>query len=233
MYRLMSVALLSALILTGCGGTPSQATTMIETRIETVQETVEVPITIDIPVTVEVTRLVEVTSTPVPIQATEAPAPTPTSAEQLLSIGDEGRDGGQIYVVTGWQEAPAISLRRGGQVTPPEGGKFIVVTVNLLNDGRESIDIYCDFDWGRVLFDSQGRQFDDTGRSKNVDLYDIEGNVGCNDMLQPGFGVSAQTIPFLLPADAVPDYVMFWDPNEPPEYSDSFGENSAVRFRLN
>jgi len=189
-------------------------------------------VTVNVPVTVEVTRVVEVTSTPVAIQATEEPASTPTSARQFLSIGNEGRDGGQIYVVTSWQEAPSISLRRGGQVTPPVGGKFIVVTVDLVNDGGESIDIYCSFDWGRALFDSRGRQFDDTGRAEIAELYEIEGNVGCNDMLQPGFAASAQTIPFLLPADAVPEYVMFWDPNEPPEHSDPFGETSAVRFRL-
>ncbi len=235
MYRLILTAIFSALILiaTACGGNQPETVTVIETRIEIVQETVEVPVTVEVPIAIEVTRLVEVTSTPVPVQATREPAPTATPAGELLSIGDEGRDGSQIYIVSSWQETPSIPLRYGGLATPPEGGKFIVVTVDIINDGRESIDIYCRFDWGRALFDDRGRQFDDTGRAEIADLYAIEGNVGCNDMLQPGFSANSQTIPFLLPVDAIPAYVMFWDPNELPQHSDSFGDKSAVRFRLN
>ncbi len=190
--------------------------------------------TVEVPVTVEVTRLEPpepaVVDTPSIEQPTVAAA-VPVSG--TLTVGQEGRDGNQVYVLTDWIETSTIQLRRDGQVEAPAGAKFIVATVDFFNDGLESVDIYCSFDFGYSLFDTQGRQFDHTGRADIVEMYDIAGNVGCNDNLQPGFGALAQTLAFMLPVDAVPEYLKLWDPNDPNnEERDAFGEISAILYRL-
>ncbi len=227
------ISFLLIVISLGCSAPEPETISVVETKIVEISTTVEVPITVEVPVTVEVTRLIEVTPKSLPIQSPVEATSTPLPTNEMLSVGQEGRDGGQIYVLKEWREATSIPHRRGGEVVAPEGGKFIVATISFLNDGLESVDIYCSFDFGRVLFDTRGRQFDDTQRAEIIAMYDIAGNTGCNDMMQPGFGSEEETIAFMIPEDAVPDYIMFWDPNEQiSERKDSFGEVSAVRYLL-
>ncbi len=103
------------------------------------------------------------------------------------------------------------------------GSKLVLAYVDFLNDRKESVDIYCDFHLGTALYDSDGRKFDHV-RS----LYEIVGNTGCNERIQPGFG-SSEAIAFEIPEGATPVAVVFWDPQEA---DDPMGKISLVRFTL-
>ena len=163
-----------------------------------------------------------------PISLRAANAPTASSPPQsLLDVGQTGKDGGLIFTLESWSEALSLPKRRGGEIRAKEGAKFVVARIKFQNDGRTSVDIHCNFHLGSALFDKEGRKFDHI-----KSLYDIEGNTGCNDNIQPGFG-SRETIAFELPETAKPDYLMFWDPQDVyGENKDSFGEKTAIRFRL-
>lgn len=163
-----------------------------------------------------------------PISIRSASAPTVSSPPQsLLKVGQTGKDGGLIFTLESWSESLSLPKRRGGEIRAKEGAKFVVARINFQNDGRKSVDIHCNFHLGSALFDKEARKFDHI-----QSLYNIEGNTGCNDNIQPGFG-SHETIAFELPETAKPDYLMFWDPQDVyKENNDSFGEKTAIRFRL-
>lgn len=172
-----------------------------------------------------------------PPSSSSSPLPTPLRSQQpplisspahvFLKAGETGRDGGLVFTLESWSESQAIPKRSGGAIQSKEGGKFVVVRLKFQNDGKESADIHCNFHMGSKLFDSDGRKFDHI-----KSLYEIEGNTRCNDSIQPGFG-SRETIAFELPTSFKPNYVMFWDPREiDGERQDSFGEKSALRFKL-
>jgi hypothetical protein len=155
----------------------------------------------------------------------EAAASSPS--QKFLGVGQTGKDGGLIFTLESWSESHSLPKQRGGLIQAKEGGKFAVTRIKFKNGGKASVDIYCKFDLGAVLLDKDGRKFDHI-RS----LYQVEGNTGCNDNIQPGFS-SSETIAFELPTQFKPDYVVFWDPNEiSGDGKDSFGEQSSVRFKL-
>lgn len=156
----------------------------------------------------------------------EKPA-TLSSPQNFLHVGQTGKDGGLIFTLESWSESNSLSRRRGGEIRAKEGAKFVVARIKFQNDRKESVDIHCNFHLGSVLFDKDARKFDHI-----QSLYNIQGNTGCNDNIQPGFG-SRETIAFELPETFKPDYVMFWDPQDSnDEGKDSFGEKTAIRFRL-
>ena len=157
-----------------------------------------------------------------PVFKSEAPA-----SVNYLKVGDVGSDGGLKFEFVGFAETTSIPGRRGTPITAKQDAKFVAVRIKFKNEGMESADIRCDFHMGSKLYDKDGRQFDHISR-----LYDIEGNTRCNDNIQPGFG-SSEVIAFELPTAFVPDDVKFWDPREKiGDDKDSFGERTAVRFRL-
>jgi|GEM_PF-5414435 len=147
---------------------------------------------------------------------------------QDLRVGRTGRDGGEVFTLR--HVAIVSSLPRkvsyvlGDEpLFPRRGGKLVVAYVDFLNDRKESVDIYCDFHLGTALYDSDGRRFDHVPA-----LYEIVGNTGCNERIQPGFG-SSEAIAFEIPAGATPVAVVFWDPQEA---DDAMGKISLVRFTL-
>jgi len=147
---------------------------------------------------------------------------------QDLRVGMTGRDGGEVFTLR--HVAIVSSLPRkvsyvlgDKPLLPRRGAKLVVAYVDFLNDRKESVDIYCDFHLGTALYDSDGRKFDHV-RS----LYEIVGNTGCNERIQPGFG-SSEAIAFEIPEGATPVAVVFWDPQEA---DDPMGKISLVRFTL-
>jgi len=161
---------------------------------------------------------------------TPMPEPTPTASsppQSFLDVGQTGIDGGLIFSLESWSESLSIPKRRGGEIRAKEGAKFVVAKIKFQNNRMASVDIYCRFHLGSALFDKDNRKFDHI-----KSLYDIEGNTGCNDNIQPGFS-SSETIAFELPEAFKPDYLMFWDPQDViGENKDSFGERTSIRFRL-
>lgn len=234
------VSILTCIVLAACTSPPVEVTRIVATDIE-VTRLVEAEVEVTRLVEVEVTRLVEV-----PMEVTRIvvsgdangvnTVEDSAAPNGVLNIGEEGKDGNLVFLAKEWNETDSIITDRGEMVFPPEGGKFVVVRVDILNDGFESVDIYCSRDMVAVLIDDRGREFDDTGRSDIVKLYHIENNAGCNDQLQPGFRYEDQTLAFMLPTDAIPAYIKLWDPNEPPQrggsFRDAFGEDSSVNYKL-
>ncbi|MGB7239713.1 MAG: hypothetical protein WBD41_27500, partial [Rhodococcus sp. (in: high G+C Gram-positive bacteria)] len=62
------------------------------------------------------------------------------------------------------------------------GGKYVVVDTTVFNDTLRPIDITCAAPIQNTLTTEDRRQY-----STIDEQYNVEGNPGCNDMLQPGF----------------------------------------------
>jgi hypothetical protein len=147
---------------------------------------------------------------------------------QDLRVGMTGRDGGEVFTLR--HVALVSSLPRkvsyvlgDKPLLPRPRAKLVVAYVDFLNDRKASVDIYCAFHLGSALYDSDGRRFDHV-----PSLYEIVGNTGCNERIQPGFG-SSEAIAFEIPEGATPVTVVFWDPQEA---DDALGKISVVRFTL-
>lgn len=85
--------------------------------------------------------------------------------------------------------------RQTDNVQPRGGGKFICVDTTVVNDTRGGIDLTCSWPVATKVVDVKERQFDPVD-----DLYKIDGNPGCNDLLQPGFDAPMTWI-FEVPDD--------------------------------
>ena len=157
----------------------------------------------------------------------ESPSTRTPPSPGFLSTGETGQDGGLVFTLESWGESEFVPQRGGDQIRAKDGAKFVWAKISFQNQSMASVDIHCNFHLGSALYDREGRKFDHMRG-----LYRIDGNTGCNDNIQPGFG-SRETIVFEMPAQFKPDYVMFWDPQERiGQDRDSFGERSAIRFRL-
>ncbi|NIL77574.1 DUF4352 domain-containing protein [Rhodococcus sp. B10] len=121
-------------------------------------------------------------------------AATTTASEEggdYPIIGEEARSEGIVITVHSVIESPTISFNDSGysgsyaeftQKPARAGGKFFVVDTTVLNDGLEPIDLTCSFPIQNTLTTDGQRQYTTVDEQ-----YNIEGNPGCNDMLQPGF----------------------------------------------
>lgn len=156
--------------------------------------------------------------------------PQNDSLSKRLRIGDTGQDGGLLIKLKEARIVSQVPLKNGNYLRAKEGTYFLETKITLLNESMRSIDIYCTFDFGTALFDQKGRKYDRIERH-----YNILGNIGCNEKIQPGFSTN-ETIIFLLPEGVQADYISFWNPNEIEDISDSrwdpFGGKSSVKFSL-
>jgi hypothetical protein len=151
------------------------------------------------------------------------------SSLRLFGIGDTGRDGGITVTFKGIRKIDRIILKNGSSLYPGEGAQFIEISITIRNDGMESKDIYCRYDIGTALYDEKMRKFD-----RIPQHYNIAGNMGCNEMLQPGFSED-EILVFKLPGGTHGGVLSIWDPNEI-KYSsdprwDPFGDKSSAKFR--
>jgi hypothetical protein len=78
-------------------------------------------------------------------------------------------------------------------VRPSQGGRYVVVKANVLNDAKVSMDLTCGYPIADKLIDSKDRNFDAI-----EGLYKIDGNPECNAGLQPGFS-TRMTWVYLVP----------------------------------
>lgn len=132
-----------------------------------------------------------------------------------------------VFTLENWQESQSLPKKNGGEIRASLGAKLVYARLRLENDGKKSIDIYCRFDFGSALVDKEDRKFD-----RLPNHYDVAGNIGCNDNLQPGFG-TVETIVFEMPSKFEPARLVFWDPNDTVgENKDSFGQINAAVYRL-
>lgn len=162
----------------------------------------------------------------------------PVASEQKTAASGEsttnqatdksGRDGGLVVTLESWGESQSLPMRRGETIQAKEGAKFVWVKIKFQNDGKESVDIHCNYHLGSALFDKERRKFDSIGTR-----YLIDGNTECNENIQPGFS-SHETFAFEIPAKFTPDYVKFWDTRENlgGGQIDSSGEKSSIQLKL-
>lgn len=151
-------------------------------------------------------------SSPATESPTPAPSPTPTptpspTAPPAFGIGDTLENGGVSFTVHDAREAATITVndsnyRQGSgletysELAPTSGGKYYVVDATIENVGKQSMDLTCGYPVAVKVIDDQSREFDLAD-----DLYEIKGNPGCNDSIQPGFSADI-TYAFVVPSDA-------------------------------
>lgn len=168
-----------------------------------------------------------------PTSETDAPAlPADSTSEQVIptsvaatstaarfaGIGQQVRNQGIAITVHSVSEAPTIRFNESGysgeyaeftDLAARPGGKFVTIDTTVLNDTRGPIDITCSAPIQNSLFSEDRREY-----STIDSQYNVEGNPGCNDMLQPGFDVPMKFI-YELPSASVPLAFAFADRDAP------------------
>ncbi|UUU45124.1 hypothetical protein [Streptomyces sp. NBC_00162] len=131
--------------------------------------------------------------TPVPAR-TEPPSPKPSVSAEF-TIGQEARHMGTVVTVKTVTETDNLKTTEGTQKAG-DGAKFVTVQTKVFNDTKEGMDLTCSLPVVNKLLDEQQRRYDAI-----QDLYEIPGNPGCNDQLQPGFS-DDMTYIYRVPATA-------------------------------
>lgn len=90
-------------------------------------------------------------------------------------------------------------------VTAPQGGRYVYVVSEVLNEDAEGIDLTCGYPLKVKLRGAEGRRFDPV-----ENLYEVRGNPECNEQLQPGFSHPMTWI-FLVPPSAEVEALEFTD----------------------
>jgi hypothetical protein len=142
------------------------------------------------------------------------PRTTAASTADIHGIGVPVTKGGVTLTVNEVTRPASIPATRGPGRTPQAGGKFVRLDTTIKNDGQKSMDLTCSFDVQVVLVDRQRRQFDHVD-----DQYEIAGNPGCNDGLQPGFSIGMAYV-FEVPEGADITFFGFGDPATDAGYND-------------
>ncbi len=127
------------------------------------------------------------------------------------------KSGGIEVAVTDAYAKQAVSYEGGtidSRVTPngeprtvraPQGGSYVYVETNVMNDSSEGLDLTCGYPMEVKLVEASGRRFDPV---EGLDL--VKGNPACNAQLQPGFR-DGMTWVFLVPPDAEVNAFRFRD----------------------
>jgi hypothetical protein len=94
----------------------------------------------------------------------------------------------------------------------PQGGHYVYVETDVLNESAEGIDLTCSDPLEVKLAGAEGRRYDPV-----EELWEVPGNPECNEQLQPGFS-HRMTWVFLVPPRAEPDelQVNLWTDHEDP-----------------
>ena len=146
------------------------------------------------------------TTSTLPVQLSVVP-PTQTTHEvpPAGGISQTVVNGGITLTVDTVSQPPTIERNRKGTVAPQPGAKFVQVETTIKNTGNKSVDLTCGYPIANKLWDAGKRQFD------TVDaLYELPGNPGCTDNLQPGFS-SKMSYVYEVPQDAVAEFFGFAD----------------------
>lgn len=108
------------------------------------------------------------------------PAPSVT-----IPMGQMGDSNGLKMTVDKVTSPATIRYEQSGKtIKPPAGGKYVLIHTHGINDTKAGIDLTCSLPVIADLYDTQGRKFSGVN---DIDKYEIKGNPGCNDDIQPGF----------------------------------------------
>jgi hypothetical protein len=154
--------------------------------------------------------------------STSAPTSSGQGAVQPAAAGRVGAtvtNGGITMAIKSAGEVPSISVNESNfrpgsgyetytAQTAGDGAKFFAVSVHVVNDAKESIDLTCSLPVSNKLLDDRGREFDAIDS-----LYKLQNNPECNDNLQPGFEAD-MTYVYRVPASATITQWSFADATE-------------------
>lgn len=100
---------------------------------------------------------------------------------------------------------PSSSNAEHRTVTAPQGGRYIYVASDVLNEAAEGLDLTCGYPMKVKLRDTDHKRYDPV-----EDLDEFVGNPECNEQLQPGFS-HKMTWVFLVPPSADVEALEFTD----------------------
>lgn len=130
---------------------------------------------------------------------------TPSPSVPVNGIGSTVTNGTITLQLIAAAEQPTIPYDTGGEGTttytyapkaPDAGTKWWVATVNVLNNGKQSIDVTCSLPITIKAINSAEQEYDPI-----QSLYQVQGNPECNKGLQPGMSEQT-TFPFSVPTNA-------------------------------
>ena len=94
-----------------------------------------------------------------------------TTKLQLLKIGQEGDVSGMKFKVNSSRETSTLTAKYSNPATAPEGTKFIVVNMTLINNGDSDATFFADNNF-RIIDTIKSRQYTtDSDNLTNVDNY--------------------------------------------------------------
>ncbi len=139
-----------------------------------------------------------------------------SNGEPVVPVDGSATSGGIEVTVNQAFSKPTISYEGGteSRVTPdgeprtiqaPQGGHYIYVVADVLNETAEGIDLTCGYPMKVKLRDADHKRYDPV---EGLDL--VNGNPECNEQLQPGFSRKMIWI-FLVPPSADVEALEFSD----------------------
>lgn len=160
----------------------------------------------------------------------ETPSATPSAAPSA-AVGQAAANGGITLTVKEAHGVDSIQMNESNfrpgsgyekytKTTPRDGGRFVMVSTHVVNNGKVSLDLTCSLPVQTKLVDVQQRNFDAID-----DLYKLKGNPECNDQLQPGFETDMTWV-YLVPKTAT---VIGWGFRDTTDLSNT-GDYTTVRF---
>jgi hypothetical protein len=123
--------------------------------------------------------------------ASMPPPTTSTGAAAAPAVGVETESASIFVTVAGTRRQAGTDFCNQAPDTDfceafdPATADVIYVDTTVRNETSEALDLTCSYEIDHALIDDQDRALEDTGA-----LYEIEGNPGCNDQLNPGFSVA-------------------------------------------
>lgn len=151
---------------------------------------------------------------------TPTPTPTPSETTEVLEtaqIGDTREEGGVKLTLNSFEEVSSVDVNQSGfetgsgfetitQLTAEEGAKLFRADTTIENTDRTSMDLTCSFEVDIKVLSDKNQEYIPLDN-----MYEVVGNPGCNDQLQPGFSAEMSWI-FKLPSDSTAIALFFVDP---------------------
>ncbi|WP_217924615.1 hypothetical protein [Miltoncostaea oceani] len=186
-----ALIVLAGLLLSGCGGSDSEASVSVRT----------------VTVTEGSDAAAEAPSAQEGAEVTEE-----INGRTVLprKIGQTGTDGAIAFRVTALGPSETIPLEYSDPIAAPSGARLILATVEIRNVGSVKVDPFCG-NTGAILIDDQGRNFE-----ADMDSVSITGNSICTGV-QPGFR-STEKLAFAIPDGAKVSALALWDRDEADDY---------------
>jgi hypothetical protein len=139
-----------------------------------------------------------------------------SATEPVAAVDHQAKSGGIEVSVSSAATKPTLDYVGGNYsadspnaehrtVEAPQGGHYVYVESEVLNEDTEGIDLTCGYPLKVKLRGAEGRRFDPV-----ENLFEVKGNPECNEQLQPGFSHPMTWI-FLVPPSAEVEALEFTD----------------------